>query len=475
MGSVSRCALACLCNASAWVALIGCTVARAQDAPYQLEPVVVIDSAPIPGIGLPRERVPANVQSLSSKTIGRERPLSLGELLDAEAGSVNISEAQGNPFQPDINFRGFTASPLLGSSQGLSVFQDGVRINEGFGDLIHWDLIAPSAIDNIQVIAGSNPVFGLNTLGGALAVHTKTGFRHPGYAAEVYGGSWRRRAAGFEAGGYSDYFHYFTTGDFFKEDSWRDHAPSDVRRLFGKVGFRDDKTELNASLNLADNRLDGALALPTSWLDTPGQTYNWPEWIANQLGFLNIEGRRYCSDAHIVAGNLYYRKLKTNTFASDINRAFDPAEGETAQAENNTGKIDQKGYGGALQYTYSGKVAGRNNQLTAGVNADLGEATFRQERQEAGFNAQRGSVVDLTPFQLNTHAQSDHRYYGVYLTDTLSFDPQWHLTLAGRYNHAHVKISDRSEQNPLLNGAHTFNRFNPAIGINFTPTAQFTT
>ena len=254
------------------------------------------------------------------------------------------------------------------------------------------------------------------------------------------------------------------TGDFFKENGWRDHASSEVQRLFGKVGFRDDKTEINASLNLADNRLEGALALPVSWLDTAQQTYNWPERISNQLGFMNIEATRHLSDVHFVAGNLYYRKLRTSSFASDINRAFDPAEGETAQAENNAGNIDQKGYGSALQYTYAGKLARRDNQLTAGVSADLGEADFIQEQQEAGFNAERGSVVDLSPFRLKTHAHSSHRYYGLYVTNTLSVSEAWHLTLSGRYNHARIKIGDRSGENPRLDSKHSFSRFNPAIG-----------
>ena len=164
-----------LCSIAGLVALAASFVIVAQDgaSPVErLERVEVIGTAPIPGIGLPREKVPASVQTLSNSSIERERPLSLGALLDAEAGSVNSNEAQGNVFQPDVNFRGFTASPLLGSPQGLSVFQDGVRVNEGFGDLIHWDLIPPSAIDNIQIIPGSNPVFGLNTLAGIFSRKT---------------------------------------------------------------------------------------------------------------------------------------------------------------------------------------------------------------------------------------------------------------------------------------------------------------
>ena len=39
---------------------------------------------------------------------------------------------------------------------------------------------------------GSNPLFGLNALGGAVSVRTKTGFSHPGHAFTMSGGSFGR-------------------------------------------------------------------------------------------------------------------------------------------------------------------------------------------------------------------------------------------------------------------------------------------
>lgn len=88
---------------------------------------------------------------------------------------MSIIATQGNPFQPDLNFRGFTASPLLGTPQGLSVYMDGVRLNQPFGDVVSWDLIPRSVIGSIALMPGSNALFGLNTLGGALAIQTKDG------------------------------------------------------------------------------------------------------------------------------------------------------------------------------------------------------------------------------------------------------------------------------------------------------------
>lgn len=56
--------------------------------------------------------------------------------LPAALAGVVANPAQNNPWQPDIAFRGFTASPLMGAPQGLSVFLDGVRVNEAFGDTV---------------------------------------------------------------------------------------------------------------------------------------------------------------------------------------------------------------------------------------------------------------------------------------------------------------------------------------------------
>jgi outer membrane cobalamin receptor len=93
--------------------------------------------------------------------------------------SVFINENVGNPYQPDINYRGYTASPLLGTPEGLSVYLDGVRQNQPFGDVIARNLIPKIAIRDMALIPGSDPVYGLNTLGGVVSVQTKDGLTTP--------------------------------------------------------------------------------------------------------------------------------------------------------------------------------------------------------------------------------------------------------------------------------------------------------
>ena len=113
------------------------------------------------------------MQTLSAQTIEDTNAIDLTDAMKRRLNGVYVNENQNNPFQPDVNYRGYTASPLVGAPAGLSVYLDGVRQNQPFGDVVQWDLIPKVAIATMELIPGSNPVYGLNTLGGAIAVQTK--------------------------------------------------------------------------------------------------------------------------------------------------------------------------------------------------------------------------------------------------------------------------------------------------------------
>ncbi len=148
--------------------------------PIKVAPIEVIGVTPTHGSGLPKSKIPANVQSATSKELARSHSFDLTHFMNRHLSSVHVNEAQNNPLQPDVQYRGFTASPLLGLPQGLAVYQDAVRINEPFGDTVNWALIPQSSIASINLLPGSNPLFGLNALDGALSIQTKNGFTNPG-------------------------------------------------------------------------------------------------------------------------------------------------------------------------------------------------------------------------------------------------------------------------------------------------------
>jgi outer membrane cobalamin receptor len=220
--------------------------------------VTVIEAAPLPGVDLPLEKIPAPVQVATGLDIERSGALDLSAFLTRRINGVFANEIQNNPFQPDINYRGYTASPLLGTPQGLSVYMDGVRLNQPFGDVVSWDLIPRLAIASMTVMPGSNPLFGLNTLGGALSIQTKDGGSAPGTSVQAVYGSDVRRSIEFEHGGQkANGLHWYVAGNLFGEDGWRDDSPSDVRQVFGKAGWRQLKHDVALAVGYADNSLNG--------------------------------------------------------------------------------------------------------------------------------------------------------------------------------------------------------------------------
>ena len=200
----------------------------------------VYSTTPLPSIGLPLDLVPANIQVIKRDDLKKQVGVSIADFAANNLQSVSIQETQGNPFMPDVTFRGYSASPLDGNPQGLSVFLDGVRVNEPFGDSVRWDLIPSFAIQGMQLIPGSNPLYGLNTLGGAIALQTKSGRTNQGAAIEASGGSWGRKNVSAEYGGVSKdgSVDYYLGANYFDEDGWRKYSPTTVKQTFGKVAGR---------------------------------------------------------------------------------------------------------------------------------------------------------------------------------------------------------------------------------------------
>jgi outer membrane receptor protein involved in Fe transport len=456
--------------------------------------IEVISTTPLPGIGTSIDQVPSNVQSVSSKEIAKQHTLELSDYINNNLGGVTITEGQSNPYMADVNFRGFTASPLAGAPQGLSVFQDGVRINEPFGDTVNWGLIPQSAISSINLMPGSNPVFGLNTLGGALSVNTKSGSSYPGLFAEVMAGSWARRGFNAGYGGVNGNIDYFVTANFNKENGWRDYSQSEVNQAFGKVGWQNETSDLDLSLTVAHNNLNGVQALPKSWLNKPEEGYTFPDSIGNRMQMLTLKGSHFFTDNHLLGANVYVRNSRINNFASNTNDCFASTEinaGEECdqtlaepvdignQGANEQSSTSQLGYGFAAQYSYLGDVMQHKNQFTAGFSADLGRTKYKADEQASNFSQDRGATPS-SDFARETDIKANNKYLGLYATDIFSVNDKFHVTLSGRYNYVQVRIKDNQEADPntgkFVSGdsdsiQHTFNRFNPAIGLNYNPSA----
>lgn len=440
---------------------------------YILPEIVVIGTTPLVSARLPMNKLSGNYQTADSEDIARHESLDITDIMNRSLSSVSTNSVLGNPLQLDVNYRGFTASPILGTPIGISVYQDGVRINNPFGDTVDWDLIPRSAIANIELIPGSNPVYGLNTLGGALSVRTKSGVSHPGTRGQAYGGSFGRKAVEIEHGGSHDNFDWFFTGNLFEEDGFRDFSHSSVKQAFAKVGWENETTDIDLSYTFAENKLTGNGAAPQDMIDQSiSSVYAHPETNKPRMNFVNFSLSHLFARDWTLTGNTYYRQNNVGLNAGDVELEAD-GEGEFAiNPVVNITSTNQQGIGGAFQLSYLGKMFSMENQAIWGVSYDSGDTNFNQWRQAAFLTDTRGVLGYGMPEQLTDLKAANH-YYGVYMTDTLSVMPWFHVTASGRWNKADINLNgagrDTDGELEPLNGNHQFNRINPAAGFTLQP------
>ena len=469
--------------------------------------VTVFGATPLPALGIPVEKYAGNVQSLTAEDLATGNALDLSDALFRRLGSVNANSSQSNPWQNDVTYRGFLASPLTGSAIGLSVYLDGMRFNDGFGDTVSWDLIPKLAISGIDVIPGSNPIFGLNTLGGALAVRTKNGRDFPGTSLGVSGGSFGRWNVEAEHGGSRGPFDWYVAFNALDEDGWRDRSPSNLRQLFAKGGWEAAGTAVGLTYVYVNNDLVGNGLVPESTLArSRSAVYTFPDQTRNEMHLGNVHGSHQLTDDLLLSGNAFYRDYRRRTFNGDaevicrddatgeevfdagggllhlgrcggssagfFDRAGNPLAGalqREAEGEDRTTSTRSQDWGTTLQLSHKGKVFGHGNRVTAGVAYDGHQSRFSQREAEADLVPKGAGVGTLRTggFETVVDVLTRQENIGVYVTDTFDIIERLALTLAGRYQHVDITIRDRSGENPALDGDHRFGRFNPAAGLTF--------
>ncbi len=473
---------------------------RAEDSAVQLKTLQVIGVSPLGSGELDVDNAPANIQTVTSEQLEKSQSLSLAEYMNRYMGSVFINEAQNNPLQPDVYYRGFVASPLLGMPQGMSVYVDGVRFNEPFGDTVNWDLLPPGAMQSMALIPGSNPVYGLNSLGGAISVKTKTGFSAPGHQLEVYGGSWGRHSVELTSGWNNGEFGYFLDLRNFGEKGWRDHSRSKANQLLGSLSWQGDRGALDLTIAANDNKLKGNGALPVQLYEQSREAvFTFPDQTETNLFFANLAGNYLLSDRIELRGNAYYRRNDISTFNGDDSdyeaceqagnagllceepgddeevvedidgnpvAADDAVEGAT----NNFSDTEQYSTGGTLQGSFTHDLFGFDNNLVVGAVYDYANIDFASDTELAQLRSDRGTIgsgilVGESRVRLNSTVET----FSFYLSDNFSITDALTLTLAGRYNHTRLVLKNRhiGDDGDKLSGKHVFERFNPAVGLNY--------
>jgi len=461
---------------------------------------VVTATTPLHGSRLPRDHVPANVQTVTADAIASRHSLDLSDYMLDALGSVSANQVQQNPLQPDLQYRGFLASPLLGAPQGLSVYIDGVRLNEPFGDTLSWDLIPTEAIRSANLMPGSNPVYGLNTLGGALSLETKTGFSDPGAEVHLLGGSFGRRLLDVGVGGHGERWGLFAAGRYFGEEGWRPFSPSRTASAFVATTYQNGPKSAELAVAAADTSLTGNGPAPRQLLAMDRRAiFTYPDITDNRMFMAIARGERPLAASVHLSGVAHYRASRIATVNGDqadwlacqdpaqvgnvctadaagvetpvLDDAGTPVPYDAANpydaAENST-RTRQQGYGVAGQVAVDARLAGRENHLFVGAGAGEGRATFDAASALARLSIDRATVSSgIVDGASRVAVDSVTRDLGVYVSDTFSLLPDLFLTAAARFNLSTQSLTDR--RGGALSGDHSYHRLNPAVGASYQP------
>ena len=457
----------------------------------------VYSSSPLPSIGLPKNMVPANIQTINSNELDAQSGVSIADFMVNNLQGVTVNEIGGNPFQLELNFRGYNATPISGNPQGLSVYIDGIRANQPFSNTVLWDLIPNFSISNMQMVAGSNPVYGLNTLGGAMSMQTKSGQNFKKEVVDVSAGSWARNTSVVEVGGVlaDSNMDYYIGFEHFNENGWRKFSPSHVNQIFGKLGFESEMSRYEVTYTGAHNLLIGNGLTPKDLLGAERDgVHTLEDETKNEYSQLALNMSHFFNEESMIAGNIYYKRSDRATYNGDLNddycdstrgdedecsveslAAYDADNDDTNLYEgvlNRTNTL-QDAFGINLQTTFDQDWYDRRNQIIVGVSAEYSQIKFKQTEQEVKTLALNGFFGgDLQGIEQATGLTGKTKTYGAFVTNTHSLNDRLNINTAIRYNHVQVDNRDTFNgpgSSASLTGKHHFERFNPSIGVTFQP------
>ncbi len=490
------------------------------EAPIVLPSVEVIGIAPLPGSGIDINKVPANVQTLSAEQL---EVGGAGNLLPTAAArrlsGVNLNNEQGSQFQPDFVYRGFEASPISGIPQGIAVYQNGVRVNEAFGDTVNWDLIPQFAVSRMT-IQGNNPVFGLNALGGAVSLDMKNGFMFHGADAQLSGGSFGNINGFAEQGAQFGNFAFYGAIGGTHDDGFRFHSPTNLSQGYMDLGWEKDQFAVHLSVSAGDNVIGAVGPTPVQLLaEDPRNVFTYPQSIHNEAELVQLTAADRATEFLLLSSDVYYRHFNQRLVDGNITRVtactnnsgffclegnnrfprdvlFDasgnPVPTSVLPPDATPGEIDfadtsTNTVGTGLQAKLTNPVLGRENSLVVGVSGDYSNTGYSAHGELGTLQPNldvigSGVIIDQglsptasPPIEQPVGVTGTNDYFGLYATDTFNITPRLAATASGRLNIAEIGLQDQTGAAPGLNGNFLYTHFNPGVGFTYKLTDSLTT
>jgi iron complex outermembrane receptor protein len=490
--------------ATAGVVLALTTIgSRAEE--IQLPTFDVVATTPLNGGEINVSQSPFAVWQTNAQDIQTFNDTTLPDTLGRSAPGVTVGNVSGNEFEPDLFYRGFDASSVTGTPQGLAVYQNGTRINEVFGDVVNWDLIPANAIDKTTIVA-ANPIFGLNALGGAVTVTMKNGFTWQGSEADFTGGSAARAEEQIQYGKQVGNWSVYMAATQINDGGWRVAEASQLTNFYGDVGYKANGFESHLQLTAGNTQFGVAAFTPIQQLQTNfGSAYTIPQTTYNQMAMLQWTGSYAYSPTLSFQGGAYFRQFNQQHVdgngtqvtpcppfsclnGSPVHDTLGGIIPDISQngaldlGEDDDNQTQSRSVGVSGQAVDTAKIWGRDNTLTVGTSLDYGWTHYIGSSQLGTITfADNAFPVTPSPFIIDEpdsflnpiDVRANNTYVGVYALDTFNATDRLTLTGGARFNYAAINLEGTNDA--LLSGYSDYFHLNPTVGLTYkiTPDINF--
>lgn len=428
----------------------------ADTLPHRL-PALRVEVARLEAGGVPLARAPFGAQVVGGDE-ARAMPGRTAADVLARLPGVSLADVMGSPFQPDVSMRGFGVSPVVGLPQGVSVFVDGVRVNEPDAAQVHWDLLPLEDAERVEVVRGPSATFGKNALAGSLNLVTRRGAGPARGVLEVGGGGFGQAEARGSASGGAGAWDYLVSGRYLRSAGWREAASARVGRVFAKAGWRGGRTDAWLSYTYADDRILQAGSLPASWLasrdsiparwrgpaDPRTINFTGGDLFRPRLHFANARLTRRLGDGAALEASVFFRGSDVDQFNANF------TEPDTRFDTRN------RSSGGTVQL---GRAAGRVS-LAGGVEYALHDVAIRI------FELPNENFPDLPGAgAMSEDVGTREHDLGAFAHARLEASGRLALTGALRWDHVSLPFRDRLE--PDNDGDNVFRQLTGSLGVDW--------
>ncbi|MGE5687660.1 MAG: TonB-dependent receptor [Gemmatimonadota bacterium] len=383
-------------------------------------PEIEVTSSIVPAAGPSiGSGVPARISIISGDVIDLWEPRILPNALGTEPGFTFYDDL-GSAYKTSLTTRGFSAGPVLGTPQGVSVFVDGVRQNQPDAAEVNFDLLPLDHVKRVEFLHGTGSLLGPNSLGGSVNLITERGSGLPHGEIELSGGSYGLVSGEASVAGATGRWDYYLGAGGERDGGWREGTGARNGNVFTNVGRRWQGGGLVFQGFYAGSRAETAGSLPELLFNTdPSGNFTTGDFEnINELQ-LSLAGHQALGPGRLEFRS-YFQRNSAERF--NVNQAPDPDVRSRSTNRSVGGTVDYRWERmfGQTKLALRAGVDGVVNRVTVGIFTEApGDTTQTTSIKSPSWDLSEFAIADLTVSRVTLSAGARYDYIRIPFQDLL--------------------------------------------------------